>query len=101
MNDLDAQYQRAVHAEANVLLGLAPEKLINFPDYGVFHTIIAGQDISGGWWHYKLEKDVHHIYYQLERKVLLFFHKKYLAGIKICPNGGLALLSDKELGQYD
>jgi hypothetical protein len=99
--NIDALYQAAADIQAQQLLAYAPQDITRFPDYGSFTAIINNKEISGGFWHYRLENDVHHVFFKLTRKTLIIMYKTYLSGIKLDKFDSISLLSDTELAEYD
>lgn len=100
MNTIDILYQNAVEKETERLLKLSVDDVLKIDNYGSIEKDIDGKKIMIGFWHYKFNDNLHHIFFQAERKVFLFLHKKYLSGIKI-EEGKVSKLNSREIGDYD
>jgi hypothetical protein len=100
MKIIDQSYQTTVDKEAEKVLAASINDFIATNDYGTIEASINENKINIAYWHHKLSNDIHHIVFQADRKVFLFFHKKYLSGVKL-DNGKISKLTDTELGDYD
>jgi hypothetical protein len=100
MKNIDLEYQKCVDQEAQLLLSLSALEIKNKEAFGQIEKSLFNKKVSIGWWHHEFDKDVHHIYFKLQRKVLFFLYKSYLNGVKL-ENDKVSLLTQEELGNYD
>ncbi len=96
----DQLYQNAVDREAEKLLTVSKEFLLNISDCGSFRSTIEDKEIHIAFWHWKFDNGSHHIVFIAQRNVFLFLYRKYLAGVKL-ENDEIQALSPSELGCYD
>lgn len=100
MSDIDILYQKAVDEAAQKILNLSVEEFLLIGDNGADEVIINGKMVSIGWFHYKFENNVHHIFFKAMKKSLLIFYNCYLSGVKLSGNK-IEPLTPEELGNYD
>jgi hypothetical protein len=99
MNSIDIVYQKAVDEEAEKILKLTITDFIKIGEYGTIEKIINGKKTAIGWWHYKFNNNLHHVFFQTSRRFLLIFHRIYLSGVKL-ENDKLLTLTNEELDAY-
>lgn len=100
MKPIDKLYQAAVDKEAEKILKLSIEDFFKVEDYGTIETSIKDEIIEIGFWHWKLNDNLHHVVFMTNRRVFLFLYSKYLSGVKL-DNGVISKMTDKEVGDYD
>jgi hypothetical protein len=100
MKQIDITYQTAVDREADKTFKLTIDELLKIDDYGTIQTSIDGKEITIGFWHYKLNDNLHHIVFKTSRRCYLILHKAYINGVKL-ENGKILKLTDKEIGDHD
>lgn len=100
LNPIDFSYQASVDQEAEKLLKMTIEEVLRIEDYGSIQTTINGKLDSIGYWHWRLNDNLHHIVFIKERRCYLIFHKKYISGVKV-DHGKIQKLTDKEIETYD
>jgi hypothetical protein len=99
MKQIDKLYQESVDQETEKVLKLKIEEIFKIEDYGIIETTINGKKSSIGFWHWKLNDNLHHIVFINERRCYLIFHKKYVSGVKL-DHDKIQKLTDEEIGVY-
>jgi len=100
-HNLNEAYQNAVdHQSTRLLCKEAPE-LRRMPKMGTFDVLITDTAVQGVWEHFIFADGTHHVLFQLERKSMAVLLTRYMGGVKILPDGKVALLNTQELGYYE
>jgi hypothetical protein len=99
MSALDVSYQKAVDEETDKILKLSVADFLKTSDKNI-ETVIDGRKILVSWFRQHFNNRFNHIVVMAERRWFLFFHKKYLNGVKL-ENGQILKLNEEEICAYD